>query len=355
MNERCSTVRFDGQVFFVGLDVHHKSWTVTIRSEGMELKTMTMPPKAEVLHAYLARLYPGGAYRSVYESGFSGFWAHRQLEALGIANRVVHAADVPTSDKERRQKQDPRDSRKLARGLENGELKAIHVPDPALEELRSLCRLRDRSSRHIRRLKNRIKGFLKYYGIPMEEDSAYRHWSGAFLSRLDALCTEPGVRNDCLAVNLEALREESRRLAKITRMLRSHCRTGEADRIIKLLVSISGIGPKTAFSLYTELQDIKRFPNLDRLNAFLGLIPSTASSGEKERATGITSRANRALRPLLIEAAWVAVRHDPELLRAYHLLLTRMKKNQAIVRIARKLAARIAYVWRTGEAYQSTI
>jgi transposase len=349
-NER-RTIRFDGQVFYMGIDVHHKSWKVTVRTMGTEVKTMTMPPDPQGVHAYMTRHFPGGRYRSVYEAGFSGFWAHRQLEALGVGNTVVHPADVPTSDKERRQKEDVRDSRKLARGLENGELKSIHIPDPALENLRSLCRLRDRSSWHSRRLKNRIKGFLKYYGMPVVEDSAYRHWSGAFLSRLEALCSEPGVRSDCLSITLEALREESRRMAAITRKLRAHCREGEADRVIGLLRTVPGIGPKTAFSLYTELHDINRFPNLDRLNAFLGLIPSTASSGEEDTATGITPRANRALRPLLIEASWVAVRHDPELLRAFSNLARRMKKNEAIVRIARKLAARMASVWRTGKAY----
>lgn len=355
METKPSDVRFDGQEFCLGLDVHHKSWKVTIRTMGMEVKTMVIPPDPRGLHAHMTRNYPGGRYRSAYEAGFSGFWAHRQLVDLGIANSVVHAADVPTSDKERRQKEDVRDSRKLARSLENGELKPIHIPDPQIEQLRSLCRLRERSSSHIRRLKNRIKGHLKYYGIQVPEDSGYRRWSGAFITRLDALCAEPGPRSDYLAITLDALREETRRMALIIRKLRTHCREGEAARIIGLLRTIPGIGPKTAFTLYTELQDIGRFANLDKLNAFLGLIPSTDSSGDKDKATGITPRANRALRPLLMEASWVAIQHDPELLRAFSKLASRMKKQAAIVRIARKLAARVAYVWRTGTPYKPAV
>ena len=125
METKRSEVQFDGQEFNLGLDVHHKSWKVTIRTMGMEVKTMVMPPDPVGLHAYMRRNYPGGRYRSVYEAGFSGFWAHRRLIDLGITNSVVHAADVPTSDKERRQKDDIRDSRKLARCLENGELEPI--------------------------------------------------------------------------------------------------------------------------------------------------------------------------------------------------------------------------------------
>ena len=213
MQKQISNVRFDGQEFFVGMDVHHRSWKVTIRTMGVEVKTMVMPPDPEVLHSYMTRHFPGGVYHSVYEAGFSGFWAHRDLIRLGFSNQVVHPADVPTSDKERRQKEDIRDSRKLARSLENRETKALHIPLPAMEELRSLCRLRERSSSHLRRLKNRIKGFLKYYGIRVPEDSAYLNWSGPFRSRLEALCTEPGPRSDYLSLTLEALREESKRQA----------------------------------------------------------------------------------------------------------------------------------------------
>jgi transposase len=345
-------VRFENQDFWIGLDVAKHSWKVTIRSLGLELKTMVTPPDPQVLHDYLVRNYPGGRYHTVYEAGFSGFWAHRELQRLGIDNRVVHPADVPTSDKERRQKDDVRDSRKLATGLAAGELKGIYIPTPELEELRSLCRLRERSSSHLRRLKARIKGLLMYYGLQLTEDAAYRHWSGVFLARLAKLCEPPGPRADCLALSLEALREEGRRQAEILRRLRGYCRHGDAARIIRLLRTIPGIGPTTAFVIYTELQDIARFQNLDRLYALVGLIPSTASTGDRHHATGITPRRHRRLRPVLIEAAWVAVKRDPVLLRDFARLAGRMKKPAAIVRIARKLTARVAYVWRTGTPYQ---
>ncbi len=343
---------FEGQDFWIGLDVHHRDWKVTIRTMGMELKRMAIPPEPTVLAAYLRRHYPGGRYHAAYEAGFSGFWAQRQLTQLGVDARVTHAADIPTSDKERRQKNDVRDGRKVARGLENGELHAIYVPDPNIEQLRSLCRLRERCSSHLTRLKNRIKGHLKYYGIRVEEDSAYRHWSGAFLGKLEALAASPGPGAECLRFNLEAIREESRRLAAILHRLRIHCRDGEAARIIQLLRTIPGIGPKAAFTLYTELQDINRFPNLDRLNAFIGLIPSTDSTGPDETTTGITPRRHRLLRTVLIETSWMAIRHDPTLLAHFSHLARRMKKQAAIVRIAKNLVARVAYVWRKGVPYQ---
>lgn len=84
---------------------------------------------------------------------------------LGIANIVAHAADVPTSDKERRQKEDTRDSRKLSRCLESGALEPVHVPDPHIEQPRSLCRLQERSRSHLTRLQLYGTGVFPVYRI----------------------------------------------------------------------------------------------------------------------------------------------------------------------------------------------
>jgi len=75
-------------------------------TEHFEHKKFTQPPEAKVLYNYLSRNFQGATYHSVYESGFSGFWAHRQLESLGIKSIVTNAADVPTGQKEKIQKDD---------------------------------------------------------------------------------------------------------------------------------------------------------------------------------------------------------------------------------------------------------
>jgi hypothetical protein len=70
----------------------------------------------------LNRNFPGGNYHTVYEAGFSGFWTHYKLKGMGINNIIINPADVPTTQKEQLQKDDPTDSRKLARSLRSGEL-----------------------------------------------------------------------------------------------------------------------------------------------------------------------------------------------------------------------------------------
>ena len=114
---------------------------------------------------------------------------------------------------------------------------------------------------------------------------------------------------------------------------------------INYLRSVVGIGFVTAITLFTELIDIKRFPTLDHLAAFIGLVPSVNSSGDRHSEEGLTERRNRFLRHVIIEAAWVAARKDPALTLAFIELTKRMKKQEAIIRIARKLLNRIRFVW----------
>ena len=48
-------ISFKGQRIYIGIDVHLKSWTVTVASEHAILKKLTQPPSPEVLYNFLTR------------------------------------------------------------------------------------------------------------------------------------------------------------------------------------------------------------------------------------------------------------------------------------------------------------
>ena len=183
MQVQRNELNFKGQNIYVGLDVHLKSWTVCIMTQQLEHKKFTQPPEAKVLYNYLTRNFPGATYQSVYESGFSGFWAHRQLESLGINSIVTNAADVPTGQKEKIGKDDTVDSRKLARSLRSGDLEAIYVLAESTLEERSLLRTRAILVKDMTRFKQRVKSFLYFYGIryPERFSNNNSHWSKNFM------------------------------------------------------------------------------------------------------------------------------------------------------------------------------
>lgn len=100
---------------FVGIDVHDKSWKVCLLSNAGYRKEFSCRPETEVLLKTLRKLLPDFEFECAYEAGFSGFWLHDELKEIeGVNCIVVHPANIPTTDKEKAQKEDRRDARKIA-------------------------------------------------------------------------------------------------------------------------------------------------------------------------------------------------------------------------------------------------
>ena len=342
---------FSSQQFYIGLDVHKKTWTVTIRSMGVELKTFSMQSNPKGVYEYMKKNYPNGEYFSVYESGFCGYWLHRQLKGFGFKNIVVNPAAVPTSGKEKLIKLDPIDSRKLARELENKSIESIYIPDELQQEIRSLSRLRYQQIKKQTRLKNQIKGYLNFYGHKLPENCQMQHWSGKFIEYLRSLQFNYEIGREQLDIYLEELINCRERLVRTIKALRKYCIDHGFYNDILLMCSAPGIGFITAVTLYTELMDIKRFPSSEKLACYVGLIPMHRGSGEKLSVLGMRVQYNRYLRCILIESAWIALRKDPALTLAFNQYLKRMSKQEAVVRIAKKLLCRISYVLKNKKQY----
>jgi len=344
---------FKGQNFFVGIDVHLKSWTVTILTEELMHKTFTQPANADILNNYLRRNFPGGTYYSVYEAGFSGFWTHYKLKGMGINNIVVNAADVPTSQKEKLQKDDPTDSRKLARSLRSNDLKAIYVPEPGTLGDRSLVRMRATLVKDMTRFKQRIKSFLYFYGInyPSQFEKS-GHWSKRFMKWLnEEVILEYDSGTQALKILVQEAEEQRKLLLEVLTKIRLLSRSEKYAQNIALLKTIPGVALITAITFLVEIENIERFENTDHFASFVGLTPNRHGSGDKTNDGEMTFRGNKTLKKLLIESSWTAARSDPALIHSYHSYIRRMEPNKAVVRIARKVLNRMYYVLKNKTGY----
>lgn len=342
----------DKPPFYIGIDVHKNKWSVTIRHNNIHVTTHSMNPKPAELAKHMNKHFPNGHYKSVYEAGFCGFWIHRELIALGIENIVTNAADVPTSQKEKITKTDAVDSNKLARELENDNLEALYVPTEEQEQLRSVCRLQKTIGKELARTRTRIKSHLAYFGIEAPKALERSKWSRAYMDWLDTISVNNTMQGYCLSELVDEVRRlEAKRKSIIQNLIRLIKDSGLKEQF-EYLLSIPGVAEKTAITLMTEIIDMKRFKTNNELCSYVGIIPSTYSSGETHREQGLCNRKNRYLRYMIIESAWVAVRTDPALLEAFSSLTKRMKKTQAIIRIARKLLSRIRYVWLNNTGYE---
>jgi len=345
-------LNFINQHFFIGIDVHLKQWKVTIRSTGIELKTFSMNPSPLELFQYLQKHYPGGTFHLVYEAGFCGFWIQRAFTELGIQCIVVHPADTPTSAKEKVHKSDPVDSRKLARELENGSLKAIYVPQVASEQLRSLMRLRFRLVQQQTRTKNRIKGFLRVSGIVIPQQYLSNpRWSGAFILWLQSVKPSFNAGRFTLENLIVQLEQTRGHLANVLRQLRCEAASKNLASTVEAINTAPGVAFITTMTLVTEIIDVRRFSRFEHLCSFVGLVPSVYSSGDTSYDRGMSFRHNQYLRPLLIEAAWTAVRKDPAMTLRFNELCRTMSKQMAIIRIAKKLLRRIFHLWKQQDRY----
>jgi transposase len=274
---------------------------------------------------------------------------------LGIDCKVIHPADVPTSQKERLQKTDKADSRKLARSLKDDKFNFIDVPDPKLEADRALVRQRFRVMKDLSRTKNRVKSLLFQFGIDIPErftSAQTRHWSKVFLRWLTELPIQLQSVKNVLDNYISIGKMQREHLLMLNRQVRELSRTDDYKNNYLLLLSIPGIGVTTAMLMLTQLGDIKRFNGLDELCQYIGLVPSMYGSGDKLQTGKMIHRGRKELKIMLIEASWEAVRNDPAMMAKFHELIKKMPNNKAIIRIARKLLNRIHRVLITREKYE---
>jgi transposase len=348
---------FSGQNIYVGFDVHLKSWKVTIMTEKLTHKTFSQDPNPKLLHDYLKKNFPGGAYHSAYEAGFCGYWIHNRLKSFGINSIVVNAADIPTTHKEKVQKEDARDSRKIAKALRNGDLTPIHVPSLKTLEDRSLIRTRSTLVKDLARNKNRVKSFLYFHGIEMPEQFSKTNgrWSKRFIEWLSSIEMVELSGKQALQTFVLSSTHIRASVLQTTKHIIELSKTEFYKEQVALLRSIPGVGLITAMTLLTELESIDRFKNFDELCGFIGLVPSTNSSGDNDIIGDITPRGHGVLRSAIIESAWVAARFDPALLKSYHDYCKRMEPNKAIIRIARKLLNRIRFVLKNKKQYVCSV
>ena len=129
-----------------------------------------------------------------------------------------------------------------------------------------------------------------------------------------------------------------------------------SDPVIGRLRTVPGVGPVTATAFVATLDTWERFSGPHQVEAYLGLVPSEKSSGERQHKGSITKAGNSRARWLLVEAAWSILRsrrEDTEPLRRWaQRVALRRGTKVGIVALARKLAGILYAMWRDGSIYE---
>lgn len=342
------TISYRGKKVYVGIDVHKKTYSVTVIC-GVEIVGRdTMQASPEGLGRYLKRKFAGAQIFSVYEAGFSGFSLHRKLVELGVRNIVINAASLQTAANDK-VKTDKRDSKKLAEQLKDGRLKGIHIPSTAEELKRVLTRTREQVVKHRARIATQIKSKLHYFGL-IECDDDNKPMSAAYLKRIESQ-ELPAELQYCLKLMGEQWKFLTMKLKEIAEKIAEQAKGDEA--LEKVYRSVPGVGDISSRILANELGNLaERFQNERALFSFTGLTPGEHSSGDSVHKGKISRQGSSRIRKYLTEIAWRAIGKDDALKEIFNRIAKTRGKKRAIVAIARKITGRIRSCFRQDCLYQ---
>ncbi len=291
---------FESTTVTVGLDVHARSIRLAAVRADELLEERTLPYNEEAVERVLRR-WP--RVRCCYEAGPTGFGLHRHLVERGIECVVVAPGLVPQRPGDR-VKTDPRDARKLARLLAGGLLEPIYVPAPELEAARDLVRAREDARLDRMRDRHRLSKFCLRHGRRLPGLS----WGVARRRWLSEQRFEFVAQQQTFDTYMHALDLVDHRIEALEHAIREAADQQPWRELVGKLRCLRGIDTLTALALVAELGDFGRFRTAEELMAFVGLVPSEHSSGERRRQGSITKVGNSHVRRLLIEAAWHARR-----------------------------------------------
>lgn len=331
---------------YAGMDVHKKTYSVTVVCEGEIVKRDTMQADAEGMVRYLRRHFEGAKIHSVYEAGFCGFSLHRALVAGGIDNIVVNPASIEVTANDK-VKTDKRDSRKMAEQLFRGSLTGIYIPSQEEELKRVLTRTREQIVGQRARVAIQIKSKLHYFGLMAVDDK--RQVTDSYLKELEAnnLAEEISYALGLLSAQWRFLTAQIKEIGK---KLAAQAKQDGSEKVYR---SVPGIGPISSRVLSNELGDLsKRFSNERALFSFTGLTPSEHSSGGSIHKGHISRQGSSRIRKYLIEVAWRAIEQDGALQQVFERIAKTRGKKRAIVAIARKLIGRIRACFQQNCLYQ---
>ncbi len=289
---------------FIGLDTSKVKISVAVAEGGRggEVRFMgdidSAPAMVERMVNKLAKRHP--KLRFCYEAGPTGYGLYRQIRALGHECAVVAPSLIPRRPGER-VKTNRRDAVSLAKLHRAGELTTVWVPDAAHEAVRELVRARETAVGELRRARQHLQSFLLRYGRVFSGRTA---WSKAHTRWLCEQSFDHPAQLLVLNEYRQAIADAEVRLERLTQQVREIADAWSMAPVVAAYQAVRGVAFTTAVSFAAEVGDVRRFDNPRQLMAYLGLVPSEHSTGERVRRGSISKAGNSRARRALVEGAW---------------------------------------------------
>jgi transposase len=332
-------------MLYVGLDVHSRQSSLCIlNSAGGTVNQIQLKgPRAAVVDRLRQLNQP---FSVCYEASCGYGHLYEALRPLAHHVAVAHPGKLRLIYGSKR-KNDRIDAAKLAKLLLLDMVPPVHVPHVDVRGWRSLIILRQRVMSQVVRAKNQIRAVLR------ENDLAGAKWlwSKRQLAWLQSLELHPVAR-----LRLELAVEEFKSLTqKIKRLEAELQKYADRHPAVRLLMTIPGVGIRTAETFVAWVDDVARFRRTRQLGAYFGLVPCQDASADKNRLGHITRDGPPVMRKLITEAAWTAIKKCPAFTAFFERIAAGKpeRKKIAIVATSHRMIRVMGAMMRTGTAYDA--
>ena len=330
----------------VAIDLGARNSQICVRSaDGQILEEKRWPTKD--LDTYRAGRPTS---RVIVETCAEAFCVADAARKLGHETRVVPATLVKTLGVgARRLKTDLRDARALSEVSSRIDLPSVHIPRTESRDRKTMCGMREALIGARTKIINTVRGWLRSRGRRIERGgkASLRQrvevaWEGQLPSYVDR--------------QLKLIEVLNTQIAEADAEMKSWA---TADETCTRLMTVPGVGPLTALRFVAALDDVTRFESAHQVESYLGLVPGESSSSERQQRLSITKAGPRALRWVLVQAAWAlhlrCRRPEAIPLQLWaHRIEQRRGRRTAIIALARKLAGILFALWRDGSVYEGS-
>ena len=282
------------------------------------------------------------------EASTESEWVARCLEELGHEVIVADPSFAPMyGTRSRRIKTDKRDARALADACMSGTYRKAHRTSEVRRQLKAKLSVRDSLVRQRAKHLVLMGALVRQQGLRVATGMAEH-----FLERL-AKVAMPVTLKETVAPLEEVVKLLNQQISKVEAELEA---LAERDVQVKALCSMPSVGPVTAAAFVATIDDAKRFEGAHQVEAYLGLVPSEMSSGEKQRRGRITKTGNSRMRSLLVQVALSTMRLKKPTTQGLWewaaKLETKRGRKVAAVALARKTAGILYAMMRDGTGFK---
>jgi transposase len=330
---------------YIGFDVHKKSISYCVKlADGTVVEEGKLAAKRATLRQWAGKRTE--AWHGAMEATMFSSWIYDTLKPYASKLEMGHPARMKAIGASKK-KSDKVDARTIADLIRCNLLPACWVAPAEIRELRRMLRYRNLVVGQAKQMKNKMSGLLMECGA---EYNKKRLHGGKYFSELMGNLEEvPESVKELLKLSRGSLEAFAKTQEMLVKQLRTHAELSER---LQRLRSIRGVGDITALTWALEIGDPHRFPSISDAVSYCGLTSALISSADKQKRAPISKQRNAHLQTVLIEAAKLAPRWNPQLAAVYDREIQRADRNQATLQVARKLVSYLLAVDKSGKAFE---